>query len=84
VVLAGLSADQTPTAGYGGPGRSSTSRPAARSATSKTRIIARRGAQARNIAKTAAARSLLTAVFYAVRDGQAKSLAARTAAKAAT
>ena len=45
----------------------------------KDRIIARRGAQARNIAKTAAARYLLTCVFYAMRDGQARSLAARTA-----
>jgi transposase len=32
-------------------------------------IIARRGAQARNIAKTAAARQLLTLVFYGMRDG---------------
>jgi transposase len=47
----------------------------------KDRIIARRGAPARNIAKTAAARYLLTCVFYAMRDGQARSLAARTALK---
>ena len=47
----------------------------------KDRIIARRGSQARNIAKTAAARYLLTCVFYAMRDGQARSLATRTAAK---
>jgi hypothetical protein len=33
----------------------------------KDRIIARRGNQAHNIAKTAAARQLLTAVFYAMR-----------------
>ena len=46
----------------------------------KDRIIARRGSQAKNIAKTAAARKLLTCVFYAMRDGQARSLAARTAA----
>jgi transposase len=32
-------------------------------------LIARRGNQARNIAKTAAARVLLTQVFYALRDG---------------
>jgi transposase len=32
-------------------------------------IIARRGAGARNIAKTAAARQLLTLVFYGMRDG---------------
>jgi len=47
----------------------------------KDRIIARRGKQANNIAKTAAARHLLTAVFYAMRDGQARSLATRTAAR---
>jgi transposase len=46
----------------------------------KDRIIARRGAQARNIAKTAAARYLLTCVFYAMRDGQVRSLAARSRA----
>jgi transposase len=49
----------------------------------KDRIIARRGKEAKNIAKTAAARHLLTAVFYTMRDGQARSLAARTAAQAA-
>ena len=32
-------------------------------------IVARRGKEARNIAKTAAARVLLTQVFYAMRDG---------------
>ena len=47
----------------------------------KDRIIARRGNQARNIAKTAAARHLLTAVFYAMRDGHVRSLATRTAAQ---
>ena len=47
----------------------------------KDRIIARRGTQARNIAKTAAARYLLTCVFYAMRDGQARSLTSRTAAR---
>jgi transposase len=46
----------------------------------KDRIIARRGKEAKNIAKTAAARHLLTAVFYTMRDGQARSLAARAAA----
>lgn len=35
----------------------------------KEAIIARRGAEARNIAKTAAARQQLTLVFYAMRDG---------------
>ena len=47
----------------------------------KEAIIARRGEQARNIAKTAAARYMLTCVFYAMRDGQARSLATRAAAK---
>jgi transposase len=42
----------------------------------KDNIIARRGDQARNIAKVAAARQLLTWVFYAMRDGQVRSLAA--------
>jgi transposase len=37
-------------------------------------IIARRGIQARNIAKVAAARKLLTYVFYAMRDGHVRSL----------
>jgi transposase len=41
----------------------------------KDRIIARRGKEAKNIAKTAAARHLLTAVFYAMRDGHVRSLA---------
>ena len=35
-------------------------------------ILARRGPEARNIAKTAAARVLLTQVFYALRDGHAR------------
>jgi transposase len=35
----------------------------------KEAIIARRGPEARSIAKTAAARQLLTLVFYAMRDG---------------
>jgi len=47
----------------------------------KDRIIARRGKEAKNIAKTAAARHLLTAVFYAMRDGRARSLATRAAAQ---
>jgi hypothetical protein len=40
----------------------------------KDAIIARRGTQARNIAKVAAARKLLTYVFYAMRDGHVRSL----------
>ena len=47
----------------------------------KDDIIARRGKEARNIAKVAAARQLLTCVFYAMRDGHVRSLTARTAAK---
>jgi transposase len=39
-------------------------------------IIARRGGQARNIAKVAAARRLLALVYYGLRDGQIRCLAA--------
>lgn len=50
----------------------------------KDAIITRRGTQARNIAKVAAARKLLTIVFYTLRDGQARCLTAHaTAGKAA-
>src|SRR5712671_654599 len=38
-------------------------------------IIARRGKKARNIAKVAAARRLLTLIFYGLRDGQIRCLA---------
>src|SRR2546423_1397411 len=41
----------------------------------KQRIIARRGKQAKHIAKVAAARRLLTLVFYGMRDGQIRCLA---------
>jgi transposase len=41
----------------------------------KEDILARRGDQAKNIAKVAAARQLLTWVFYAMRDGQVRALA---------
>ena len=41
----------------------------------KAGIIARRGKQARNIAKVAAARRLLTLVYYGLRDGQIRCLA---------
>ena len=37
-------------------------------------IIARRGKEAKNIAKVAAARRLLTLVFYGLRDGQVRCL----------
>ena len=40
----------------------------------KDAIIARRGKQARNIAKVAAARRLLTLVCYGLRDGQIRCL----------
>jgi transposase len=43
----------------------------------KDNITARRGKEAKNIAKTAAARKLLTCVFYAMRDGEVRSLTAR-------
>jgi transposase len=46
----------------------------------KDTIIARRGKQARNIAKVAAARQLLTLVFYGLRDGQIRSLSRQPAA----
>jgi len=41
----------------------------------KEAIIARRGKQARNIAKVAAARRLLTLIYYGLRDGQLRCLA---------
>jgi transposase len=40
----------------------------------KAAIIARRGKEARSIAKVAAARRLLTLVFYGMRDGQIRCL----------
>ena len=40
----------------------------------KDAIIARRGKEARNIAKVAAARRLLTLIFYGMRDGQIRCL----------
>jgi transposase len=43
-------------------------------------IIARRGKEAKNIAKVAAARKLLTLVFYGMRDGQIRCLARPAAA----
>ncbi|MER5918453.1 IS110 family transposase [Streptomyces sp. NPDC001982] len=46
----------------------------------KDRIVDRRGRKARNIAKTAAARKLLTLVYYALRDGEVRALAKATAA----
>ena len=49
----------------------------------KDSIIDRRGSEARNIAKVAAARKLLTCVLCAMRDGEVRSLAPRSAAEAA-
>ena len=43
-------------------------------------IVARRGNAARNIAKVAAARKLLTLVFYGLRDGEIRCLAGKDAA----
>jgi len=48
----------------------------------KDAIIARRGKEARNIAKVAAARRLLTLVFYGMRDGQIRCLTAPPAGPA--
>ncbi|MBE8476038.1 IS110 family RNA-guided transposase [Streptomyces justiciae] len=41
----------------------------------RDRIEARRGSQARNLAKAAAARKLLTLVYYGLRDGEVRCLA---------
>jgi hypothetical protein len=49
----------------------------------KDRITARRGKEARNIARAAAARKLLTCVLSAMRDGEVRSPAARAAQQAA-
>jgi transposase len=49
----------------------------------KDAIIARRGKEARNIAKVAAARRLLTLVFYGMRDGQIRCLTQSPAGPAA-
>jgi transposase len=48
----------------------------------KQAIIARRGKEARNIAKVAAARKLLTLVYYGIRDGQIRALASTATAPA--
>ena len=46
-------------------------------------ILARRGRQARNVAKVAAGRKMLEVVFYVLRDGQARCLTATPEPKAA-
>jgi hypothetical protein len=51
--------------------------------TSASRAVSAWRPQARNIAKVAMARQLLTCVFYAMRDGQVRSLAAAAARQAA-
>jgi transposase len=50
----------------------------------KDAIIARRGKEAKNIAKVAAARRLLTLVFYGMRDGHIRCLSRPPAGPAAT
>jgi transposase len=45
----------------------------------RDRIVQRRGADARNIGKVAAARKLLTLVFYGLRDGEIRALARQQA-----
>jgi transposase len=50
----------------------------------KDRLIARRGKEARNIAKTAAARELATLVFYGMRDGHIRALDHTSAPSAPT
>jgi hypothetical protein len=44
----------------------------------KEAIIARRGKEARSIAKVAAARRLLTLIYYGLRDGQIRCLTRTT------
>jgi transposase len=48
----------------------------------KDSIIARRGARARNVAKVAAARELLTLVYYGLRDGRIRCLSLPAPAQA--
>jgi transposase len=50
----------------------------------KNRIITRRGKETRNIAKVAAARRLLTLIFYGLRDGEIRCLARTPAGPPAT
>lgn len=50
----------------------------------KDAIIARRGKEAKNIAKVAAARRLLTLVYYGMRDGQIRCLSRPPAGPDAT
>ena len=57
------------------PRRSSGSPPDRGPRQIKDAIIARRGKETRNIAKVAAARELLTLVFYDMRDGRIRRLA---------
>jgi len=52
--------------------------------TAKDAIIARRGKEAGNIAKVAAARKLLTLVCYGMRDGQIRCLSRPPAGPAMT
>jgi len=50
----------------------------------KDAIIARRGKEAKNIVKVAAARKLLILVYYGMRDGQIRCLSQPAAGPAAT
>lgn len=43
------------------------------------RIVERRGGTGKNLAKVAAARKLLTLVYYGLRDGEIRCLAVRAA-----
>jgi hypothetical protein len=43
------------------------------------RIVTRRGGTGKNLAKVAAARKLLTLVYYGLRDGEIRCLTAATA-----
>ena len=43
------------------------------------RIVERRGSTGKNLAKVAAARKLLTLVYYGLRDGEIRCLAPRAA-----
>jgi transposase len=54
--------------------------PGSRPRRTRDAILARRGRQARNIAKVAAARELLALVFYGLRDGQVRAVTAAPSA----
>jgi len=72
-VTAGTSPGRAP-GSCAGHGRAIQRQPPAAHPPAQDAIITRRGKKARNIARVAAARQLLTCVFYTMRDGQARSL----------